>query len=146
MKGIVGDAWKLKEHFNYLAITTNGFVKTNEHAVMGRGIAKQAKDKYPGIDHLLGKKIQALGNHVHLLTADLVSFPVKHNWWEEADIELIKRSCNELMAFLGTNERILLPRPGCGNGKLKWEEVKKVIEPLLDDRVYIIHLDERYLK
>lgn len=142
MKGIVGDAWKLKCDFNYLAITTNGFVKTNEHAVMGRGIAKQAKDKYPGVDHLLGKKIQALGNHVHLLAADLVSFPVKHNWWETADIELIKRSCTELMTFLGNNETILLPRPGCGNGKLKWEEVKKVIAPLLDDRVYIIHYKE----
>ena len=101
MKGVVGDAWRLRKHFTYLAITTNGFIKKDGRAVMGRGIAKQANEKYPGLDKLLGTKIRELGNRVNLLTASLVSFPVKHNWWEEADIELIKRSCTELMKFLG---------------------------------------------
>lgn len=35
-------------------------------------------------------------------------------------------------------EAILIPKPGCGNGGLKWEDVKKQIEPLLDDRFIII--------
>jgi len=36
-------------------ITTNGFVKKNGCAVMGRGIAKQAKERFHGIEYSLGR-------------------------------------------------------------------------------------------
>lgn len=34
-----------------------------------------------------------------------------------------------------------LARPGCGNGGLRWDVVKSLIEPLLDDRVTIVYSD-----
>lgn len=43
------------------------------------------------------------------------------------------------MELLGTEETVLLPRPGCGNGKLQWDFVKREIEDLLDDRVTIVN-------
>ena len=124
-------------------ITTNGYVKSNGACVMGRGVALQAKNKYPGIATDLGRLIKLHGNHVFLLYAyDIVSFPVKNNWYEKGDLELIKRSAEELMSLLEVTpeiKQVALPRPGCGNGKLSWEVVKPKIENILDDRVTIVY-------
>lgn len=71
-----------------VAITTNGATKTNGYAVMGRGCAKQAAERWAGIPELLGQKIRLNGNitqylHDVLLNmkkTSLVSFPVKSIW------------------------------------------------------------------
>jgi hypothetical protein len=77
-----------------------------------------------------------------VISTDILSFPVKHNWFEKADMDLIRRSCRELMEVadeLGLlEESALLPRPGCGNGKLDWSDVKREIEPILDDRISVV--------
>lgn len=72
----------------------------------------------------------------------LISFPVKHKWFEAADLSLIERSAKQLMLLISCTEfeKVLLPRPGCGNGRLQWADVKKVLEPILDERVYIVSL------
>lgn len=135
-------------------ITTNGFVKKNGEAVMGAGVAKQAKSRYPSLPKHFGSLLKEKGNHVMIIGTevaresdvlhrafDYVAFPVKHNWWEKADIDLIERSANELVSltnFMGWRE-VLLPRPGCNNGKLNWIDVKKVIEPILDDRFMVVN-------
>lgn len=141
MKEIKGDLWQLPG-FNKIFITTNGYVNKQGKAVMGRGCALEAKTKMPGVERVLGKSIVKYGNHVLIFAIyegkDILSFPVKHNWWEKADIELIKRSCTELMQRLDPWHKVLLPRPGCGNGHLNWENVKPVIAPLLNDQVYIV--------
>jgi len=140
-----GNIWALKG--NAICVTTNGFVKKNGEAVMGRGIAKEANEYYPGLSKTLGGFIKLYGNHVFPLYFDgqsdqiILSFPVKHNWFETADMELIRRSCQELMEYVDKTspiKRALLPRPGCGNGRLRWEDVKKEIEPLLDDRISVV--------
>ena len=140
-----GNIWDME--CDALCITTNGFVKNSGQAVMGRGIAKQAKEKFLGLEYTLGLLITNEGNLVHYLIHDtehdvaIWSFPVKHNWWESAEIDLIVRSCAQLMYHVeGMNyKRVLLPRPGCGNGGLKWEEVKPTIEQLLDDRITVVN-------
>lgn len=129
-----------------ICITTNGFTKKDGRAVMGAGVAKSIRDYFKNIDMVLGETIKHKGNHVYKLidykNTDLLAFPVKHNWWENGDIELIKRSCHELMQYINDNQltKVLLPRPGCGNGKLDWNEVKKEIEILLDDRVTVVNI------
>ena len=64
-----------------LVITTNGFVKSNGDAVMGRGIAKQISDHLSWVPGKLGELIRLHRNIPHLLGhhADiaLVSYPVK---------------------------------------------------------------------
>lgn len=142
MKEIIGDLFSVEA--DAICITTNGFVKTNGSLVMGRGVAKQLCDKYKGIDQFWGYMVSTEGNHVHPLSyfgnRFICSFPVKHDWWEKADIDLIVRSSTELVDISNKFKwfKVLLPKPGCGNGRLKWEDVKKVIEPILDDRFYII--------
>lgn len=135
-----GNLWDFKA--DAYIITTNGFVKKNGQCVMGRGCAKEARDKFPGIAKILGDLIQRKGNNVHQLYIGpiIFSFPVKHNWWEKADIGLIQKSTEQIANILDPwkDGKFVMPRPGCGNGQLTWEEVKPVIEPILDDRFTVV--------
>lgn len=142
MKEVYGDALILRRNYTYLCVTTNGFVKKDGTAVMGAGIAKSIARLAPAAPARLGMRIRKNGNIVQKFYNNVLAFPVKHNWWEVADIELIKESCRQLVKLLGPNETALLPRPGCGNGKLNWSDVKPVIEKILDDRVSIVHWSE----
>ena len=139
MNEVVGDLW---EHHpqNWVVITTNGFRKGSGEAVMGRGVALQAARRYPHLPLALGSRIKTEGNHVHTFPEwKLISFPVKHNWWEMADINLIKNSVEELLELANYGEIacVYMPRPGCGNGGLKWDRVKPLLAPL-DHRFTIV--------
>jgi hypothetical protein len=140
LKEITGNLWDYYSKGFVVAITTNGFVKTTGECVMGRGCALEAKMKFPGIDKRLGLMIKSKGNNVHYLESNIVSFPVKHNWWENADIQLIEKSAKQIatLASLMNWNSVIIPRPGCGNGKLKWSNVKPILEKHLDDRFMII--------
>lgn len=139
-------------------ITTNGFVKNNGQAVMGRGCAKEAVQYWPQFPLWLGTQLKTNGNHVYFFYAlpwkknpgkaiSVFSFPVKHNWYEKADIDLIHQSCIELVEDVefwsqGENNpyklnRIVMPRPGCGNGKLDWNKIKPILLKYLDDRFIV---------
>ncbi|KKN06475.1 hypothetical protein LCGC14_1076920 [marine sediment metagenome] len=145
MKEVHGNLWDAKA--DYTVITTNGVVREDGAAVMGRGVAFQAKDRYPGLEYTLGRRIKLRGNHVSLMSK-LISFPVKHHWQDPADLELIKQSTEELVILIDhqaltgyPTSHIAMPRPGCGNGRLDWKDVQAVIEPLLDDRFTVYNND-----
>lgn len=143
MQEVFGNAIQLAKNYNILCVTTNGTLRKDGACVMGRGIAKTIKELYPNVPYVLGKLIKQNGNITqHIITTkhnvDLVAFPVKHNWYETADIELIKRSCIQLIKY-ADGKTVLLPRPGCGNGKLDWQQVKPIIEKILPDNIYIVH-------
>jgi len=140
VKEVFGDLW---EFDGIIAITTNGFVKRVGTCVMGRGCAKQATIRFPGLPHKLGTRISAEGNHVFYFPEHkLITFPVKHTWWEVADLGLIERSARELLKLIEVKkiqEAVYLPRPGCGNGRLRWEGVRKLLSPILkSDQFYIV--------
>lgn len=147
MKQATADLWKFPADAR--CITTNGATRQDGQAIMGRGVAAQAKAKWPMVAAVLGWQLRADGNHVHVVmagagdTAVLVAFPVKHRWQDPADLDLIKRSCGELMDLADRLDlrAIALVRPGCGNGRLAWAEVEPAIAPLLDGRVTIVHAD-----
>ena len=140
----VADLWTIKADVR--CITTNGIVKSDGRAVMGRGVALQARNRFPDIDLALGKSIRVWGNHVMPIwpnadrTEWIVSFPVKEHWRDKADLALIARSCEELTEWVDFCEweTILLPRPGCGAGGLRWDTVKPVLQLKLDDRFLVI--------
>lgn len=115
---------------------------------MDRGYAKEAAERFPSLPLKLGGLIRIHGNHVHYLTHGIHSFPVKHHWKEDADLNLIKRSAQEIqeIASKGGFKQVIIPRPGCGCGNLGWEDVKKVLESILDDRFYIITKEEKVRK
>lgn len=125
-------------------ITTNGTLKANGEAVMGRGCALEAKTKWPSIAAELGHAIRVGGNRPHRLLQDedvewmLWSFPVKHHWREKADLDLIRHSAEFFAKRSTARHTFVLPRPGCGNGGLTWDIVRPILAPLLDDRFHVI--------
>lgn len=144
MREAFGNLWDWYDQGSWVCITTNGFVKRNGENVMGAGVAKQCKERYPDFPRMLGSSIRKLGNRL-LVWPELriVTFPVKHNWWETADLQLIELSAGQLLQQLDENmfiaEPVYLPRPGCLNGGLDWAtEVKPILLPILDDRVIVV--------
>lgn len=139
---IVGNMWDIE--CDALCITTNGTVRKDGACVMGRGCAREAATKFPHIPQRLGGLIKTYGNIICLVNdwePVIYSFPVKHNWWEKADLGLIEASALHLMEIINDTNytKVLLPRPGCGNGHRDWlTEVKPILEQLLDERVYIV--------
>lgn len=140
MKEVVGDLWDYMKPKHMLCITTNGTIKANGECVMGQGCAAQAKRRFPELPLELGKAIRANGNIVQTIWTVLLAFPVKHNWYEHADLDLIKRSTQQLMvlALQSPEKTFVLPRPGCGNGKRYWQTDVKPIVGVLPDNVLVI--------
>lgn len=139
MREITGNLWDHNNVNSVICITTNGFVKKNGEAVMGRGCAYEATQRIPCIAGRLGIHLRMNGNVPVWLTSGLVTFPVKHNWYEDADPELIRKSAAWLRGeALNLGQKwFVLPRPGCGNGKLKWEDVRPLLVTLPDNVLVI---------
>jgi hypothetical protein len=148
MREEFGDIWEMAERLNsVVCITTNGALNSKRECVMGRGIAKQAKQRYPGIAKLLGGLIRTAGNRVHWIGRDaekgtwLYSFPTKYHWSKPSSLELIEESAKQLKRYgeVHADLTFYLPRPGCSNGKLRWEDVKPVLESVgLPDNVVVV--------
>lgn len=148
MQLLTADLWDCD---GVLCLTTNGFVKNNGRAVMGAGVARQAVLRVPGIDKELGRLIRRKGNICQRIAGpgcnvefdrSIVSFPVKVNWWEQASLDLIRRSAERLSEYLDhfIPGDCYLPKPGCGNGGLTWPEVADTLEPVLGrhNNLYIV--------
>lgn len=161
--------WDFIGDVDAICVTTNGFITDRGFAVMGRGIALEASERYFGLKKTLGRLLKQNGNHVSVLIndcgTDILSFPVKRDffdfsihsdfpgtvrnlrhsntvpgWALKAELSLIERSATELVNIADYKEykSILLPKPGCNNGELKWCDVEKILDNILDDRFFIV--------
>lgn len=140
---MIGNLWDQVDA-DCICITTNGTVRRDGALVMGAGCALEAKKKWPELAHEFGRQVTSHGNKIMAAYVPgykglIIGFPVKYNWWEKADLLLIEESCKQLVEFVSPDDTCVLPRPGCGNGKLKWEDVKPILEKYLDDRFTVIH-------
>lgn len=145
MKEIKGNIWDYYDKGNWIVITTNGTVKKNGECVMGRGVAREAKLIHPGFPLELGKAIKEFGNCVFEFSYRILTMPVKHHWYEKADLKLIEASCQQLVEHLiyeSKLKELYMVRPGCGNGRLDWKDVKPILEKYLDDRFIIVERRE----
>ena len=111
--------------------------------VMGAGLAKQFKEKYPRYFQFYTACCKAeiiyLGN-VHIYETEaktshryLISFPTKRHWKDVSEYPVIKEGlidlCSVISAFRIAS--IAIPALGCGLGGLDWEEIKPLIYTIL---------------
>lgn len=139
------DLWEAGAEADAVCITTNGTITGRGLGVLGRGCALEATTRFPKLQRRMGFYLKAYGNHVGVLLppppVTLVVFPVKHEWMETASGDLIARSLLELVDLTTRMQwkRVVLPRPGCGNGGLTWDVVKLLCLTALDDRFLVVH-------
>ncbi len=136
----VGDIWEYRGSA-VIVITTNGSLTRDGRAVFGRGVARQAAARYPGLAERLGRRLTEDGNHVFDLGCGIVSFPVEETAWSLPDLRLIARSAEELRLLADCSgwRQIVVPRPGCGGGGLAWLDVRPVLEPRFDERFVVMN-------
>lgn len=105
--------------------------------VMGAGIAKEFKKKFPAMfaDYKseCNKGKLAPGKlHIwkeELLGLVIVNFPTKRHWRMPSQIEDIELGLNALKKFLKDypNSTVALPALGCGHGGLEYNQIKSLI-------------------
>lgn len=158
MKEARVDLFKILGKVDWACIPTNGQVRSGK-AVMGRGVAELVKTRWPLVADALATQLQKNGNvpsHLGyvdtslrwsltgaswpgLRTTRLFSFPTKHHWKDPSDMGLILQSARLMMQEAKDLDiDIAIPRPGCGNGGLEWEDVRVDLKKVLDDRFTII--------
>ena len=137
----IGDMWDAFDAADLFLITTNSTLTRQNKLVMGRGIARQAKERFSGLDLALGSQIQtACGNlgfyglliSMRWPTAKLGGFQVKYHWQNAADLNLITKSTIALKWWARYHHdcQIHLNFPGIGNGGLEKTAVLPLLEQL----------------
>ena len=138
MKHKIGDMWNMD--YDAICVPTNGVVGKSG-LIMGAGVALQAKKYFPKLPKTLGKLVKEHGNvPYHIAEYRIISFPTKHHYNYPSDIDLIENSARLVAKIADTMslENIVMPEVGCGLGSLEWNDVKKVIGKILDDRFTVI--------
>ena len=140
MKLSQGDMWSAFEQADLFLVTTNSVLNRHGALVMGAGIARQAVERFPGLDAALGSVVRQAGDTYGLLVsprwpeAKLGAFQTKIHWREGSSLELIAFSTGKLLAWCREQPaaQVHLNLPGVGLGGLSREQVLPVLASLPD--------------
>jgi len=140
---------------NILLAKSEALVNTvNTYGVMGKGIAlafKQAyKGNYKAYRAAYEEKALEVGKmFVYNTGLDLpkiiINFPTKKHWRNPSKMEYVEEGLDDFIRVIQENniKSVAIPPLGCGNGGLKWTEVKtliiKKIEPLSEKIHFVIY-------
>jgi O-acetyl-ADP-ribose deacetylase (regulator of RNase III) len=129
---------------NLLNAQTDALVNTvNTVGVMGKGIALQFKDAFPENFKIYAAACKRKEFHTgELLVVKertlegeklIINFPTKTEWFLKSKYEYIEQGLKRLAEVIEEYQikSIAIPPLGCGNGGLKWEKVKSMIDKYL---------------
>ena len=138
-----GNMWNVFHDTDIFMITTNPIRKIDGAVVMGRGIALEAKTRFPQLPYDFGNALSKLHPEIDQQFVGEIGiydgtpiwfFMVKDHWREEAKLDIISSSVFYLHhGFDFKNKRIDLNFPGIGNGRLPRESVLHLLEDLPDN-------------
>lgn len=135
-----GNVWDKHDAGETICILTNGQVRKDGANSMGRGVALEARNRYPDLPYRVGDLLQRYGNRVfHIEEHNLFTFPTKLYPSVKSSTSIIEKSCEQLLALINLYEipRVYIPRPGCGYGGLSWNTVYPIVE-YLDNRFIFV--------
>jgi O-acetyl-ADP-ribose deacetylase (regulator of RNase III) len=139
---------------NLLDAATQAYVNTvNTVGVMGKGIALQFREAFP-VNYKLYvdacKNGEVRTGKMFVVKEEtmqgpkiIVNFPTKREWFAKSKYEYIEEGLKDLVRVLGEDniQSIAIPPLGCGNGGLKWDKVKSLMEqylgPIRETEIYI---------
>ena len=109
-------------------------IPVNMVKVMGAGLAKQFKEKYPQSFENYKSMNFTKENSVFPYFG-FIFFATKYHWKDNSDIKLIESGLQQLKKYKEDNflscfnnkTSIAFPKIGCGLGNLDWNEVKPLI-------------------
>ncbi|MEA5137713.1 type II toxin-antitoxin system antitoxin DNA ADP-ribosyl glycohydrolase DarG [Arcicella rigui] len=120
----------------------------NTQGVMGKGIALQFKKAFPNnfkqyVDACkndkiaIGKLFVTQDNSLSTGEKIIINFPTKDDWRKPSEYSFVEEGLDDLISVIKNYQikSIAIPPLGAGNGGLKWEKVKRIIEQKLN------HLD-----
>jgi len=138
---------------NLLEDQAEAYVNTvNTVGVMGKGIALQFKQAFPGVFKQYTKACKQdtvkVGRmhvvHVEGLTNPkyVINFPTKKHWRDPSKMDYIQSGLKDLVQVIRELDikSIALPPLGCGNGGLDWNLVLPEIEEAFKDVPVDVHL------
>ena len=140
MQLATGDMWSVFEQADLFLITTNGILNAHGALVMGAGIARQARDLFPGLEQRFGKAVSSYGPRYGILFPNawpedkLGAFQTRQHWREGGDVKLIELARDKLSVWcqLYPTCQVYLNMPGVGLGGLKREVVLPLFSQLPD--------------
>jgi O-acetyl-ADP-ribose deacetylase (regulator of RNase III) len=130
---------------NLLESDAEALVNTvNTVGVMGKGVALMFKDAFPenfqAYESACKRNEVRVGRmfvtHSHRLGGQaqwIINFPTKEQWFQPSRYEWIEEGLKDLKRVIAENDirSVALPPLGAGNGRLKWDRVKPMIEAAL---------------
>ena len=126
---------KIGSIFDYkvIVIPTCKTLNSKGELVMGAGLAKEAKTRYPGVEKVFAK-------YPAYITLDktLINFPTKEDWRQPSSLATIEESLKQLIET--PHKEVALPLVGCGLGGLRKEDVIVLLDKYLDDRFILIEI------
>lgn len=152
-----GDIWSVFGKSDLWLFTGNSYITKKDELVMGRGLAKEVKDRYAEVPKKLVERIQRprlrdsfetkIAWSIYGVTFIPFEFPpdsdegfylgvfqVKRHFKDKAELSLIGHSVLALQNAIRQYEfnRVDLNRPGVGWGALNWEHVYPIVAELPD--------------
>ena len=159
MKEIKGSIWDRQWDGCWRAIPINCQINSKGVLIMGKGLAKDAKERYPKLPKEFANLISGQQRQHQPIfpilrwlddeNVNLMGFPTKWHWKESAGLALIEKGLiflKGLMPYLmsnGEKDKVVAPQLGCGLGGLNWDrEVKPLMEKYFgdDDNFVVVSL------
>ncbi|HQN17708.1 MAG TPA: hypothetical protein PKV86_01150 [Syntrophobacteraceae bacterium] len=152
---IHGDIWKEFEERpeSYLVIPTNVGWKADGKNVMGRGVAKQAAEKFPELPGIYGGWCQKYDGEVFVhVGRRVICAPTKplnkdkpHMSWKSfSTFKDVRNSYRQIRDLANRGMEIVTPLLGAGNGGLKFTDAMKLAEEAkLPDNVILVLLKRK---
>lgn len=132
---------------NLLESKAEALINTvNTIGVMGKGIALQFKNVFPhnfkvyykackDKEVKIGKLLIVEDESLLSGKKFIINFPTKTTWRKPSEYDYIERGLVDLIKIIKKHNisSIAIPPLGAGNGGLKWEKVKAILEKYLKD-------------